>query len=408
MKRTKISQTHSYRSRVSKCFDTDLERPLNLSDTIYPTTKKIKTPKNNNESVSNEDTRGRCNAHPQETTENTCAHDNASVVKKRKRGRKRRGRSMGRYPFLTQAYRFLEDFDAFLSKSTIAEYRRKLKYFNRIFMQLKKEGKIDSTEPSKFQEKEISEFLKNMRQRGLNVNTHVKSLQILNGLLRYCNNSVIDKMRAKRLLPKRKMNEIQSLSEAEIKHIIRSARELEGWNGTVAVFICSMFPYTGLRSSELIKAHRTDLNERKWELWVRHPKGENKYGVQRTVPIPPPIRKTVLEYLQARQENMDRHGIQECEPLISRITPTGKIRYFSVNHIRKLKRDVAEIAGIEFKLKDFRSSYAQILIDRKVPLQSVSKAMGHQTTKTTELYYARIKDVSMFDDINNLWGEENE
>lgn len=351
----------------------------------------------------NTGTKGGLDVYLKETIKSDCADNISLNVKKGKRGRKRRGRSLGRYPFLTRAYQYLESYDAFLSETTIAEYRGKLRYFNRIFMELKKEGKVNTTDPGKFREKEISEFLKNMKQRGLNVNSQVKSIQILNGLIRYCNNSVIDQMRAKKLLPKRKTNEIQSLSEPEIQHIIRSAKKLEGWNGTVAEFICTIFPYTGLRSSELVKAHRVDINERRWTLWVRHPKGEKKYGIQRTVPIPPPIRVGVLEYLRARKEFMNQHSIQECEPLIPRITPTGKIRYYSVNHLRQLKRDVAKIAGIEFKLKDFRSSYAQILIDRKVPLQSVSKAMGHQTTKTTELYYARIRDVAMFEDINSIF-----
>jgi len=209
-------------------------------------------------------------------------------------------------------------------------------------------------------------------------------------------------MRRRRLLVKDKANEINSLSEQEIDHIIGSTGGIEGWRGEIARFLCAMYPYTGLRPSELRLAHRTDLNEGDWTFWVRHPKGERRYGVQRTVPIPPPVRQIVLQYLEAREAHTKKQGLEDCEPLIPRITREGAY-YYSSNALRKLKKQVAQIAGIDFKIKDFRASFAQIHIDRGVQLQAVSKAMGHHSTKTTEQYYARIRDVSMFKEINGIW-----
>jgi len=49
-----------------------------------------------------------------------------------------------------------------------------------------------------------------------------------------------------------------------------------------------------------------------------------------------------------------------------------------------------------------------MLIDRGVRLQSVSKTIGHKTTKTTEQYYARIRDVSTLKQINGVWQEPDD
>jgi integrase len=164
-----------------------------------------------------------------------------------------------------------------------------------------------------------------------------------------------------------------------------------------------MYPYTGLRLSELRLAARKDLNEQKMELWVRNPKGKNCYGKQRTVPIPPPIRLYVKDFLQLREEHLRLHGINECNELIPRVKPDNTTVYYSSNHFRKLKKHIQDISGIDFKIKYFRASFAQIHKDKGVPIETISKALGHSSMETTELFYARIRDVSMIKQINNVW-----
>jgi len=69
---------------------------------------------------------------------------------------------------------------------------------------------------------------------------------------------------------------------------------------------------------------------------------------------------------------------------------------------------VEHVAGTKFKLKELRTSFGQILKDRGVSIESISKVMGHSTTKTTELYYARIRDISAFSEINDVWVRNND
>jgi integrase/recombinase XerD len=163
-----------------------------------------------------------------------------------------------------------------------------------------------------------------------------------------------------------------------------------------------VYAYTGLRPKELRLAQIEDLDTVKWTIWVRHPKGEGKYGKQRTVPIPPQIRPHIQKYLLARAEQLKKYQIGYCEQLIPNFTKEGT-SYFSDGGFRKLKYPLEKEAGIRFKLKDFRSSYAQNLKDRGISIEVVSKALGHTSTKTTERFYARIRDASVFEEINRAW-----
>jgi integrase/recombinase XerD len=141
----------------------------------------------------------------------------------------------------------------------------------------------------------------------------------------------------------------------------------------------------------------------KWVIKVSNPKGKNRYGVERTVPIPTPARLYVMDYLQQRDEFLRQHNLSECEQLIPRANAKGEAHYYSSNHFRKLKGEVQRLSGIDFRLKDFRSTYAQLLKDKGLAIEKVSKVLGHSSTETTERFYARIKDVSIFDEINDLW-----
>jgi len=162
------------------------------------------------------------------------------------------GRPMGRYPFLTFAYRYPEEARAYVDESTSIKRKEKLKRLNKIFMGLRYKGQIVTTGPKRSTEEE--------------------------------------------------------------------AREFGGWRGERGRFLCAMYTYTGPGLSELRIAQRSDLNERNWTVWVRHSKGEHRYGRQRTAPIPPPIHSAVIRYLKARKERLRKYGLEECEQLIPKIT----------------------------------------------------------------------------------------
>ena len=192
-------------------------------------------------------------------------------------------------------------------------------------------------------------------------------------------------------LPKRVRKELNSLSMTDLQQIQTAAQGMEGWWGDIARFMTFMYPYTGVRPSELRRALVQDINVRTWMFYVRHPKGEKKYGEKRTVPILPPARPAVLAFLEARKVGLNG---RECDILVPTLRGSALDTY-SENVWRRIKRNVAERAALpeqDWSLRSFRETYCQLNIDRDKNLMSaVSKAMGHGSTNTTEKYYGRIR-----------------
>ncbi|MFA5787900.1 MAG: hypothetical protein WDA71_13135 [Actinomycetota bacterium] len=60
----------------------------------------------------------------------------------------------------------------------------------------------------------------------------------------------------------------------------------------------------------------------------------------------------------------------------------------------KLKGRLERESGVQFHLKTFRSTFAQMAKDRNVSIEAVSRALGHRTTRTTEIYYGRMRTES--------------
>jgi integrase len=79
--------------------------------------------------------------------------------------------------------------------------------------------------------------------------------------------------------------------------------------------------------------------------------------------------------------------------------------YFAqfIAHFCRYLRNLVRINGKSL----VKLTFAKRFLNRGFDLAKVSMAMGHRTTQTTELYYARIKDVSMFEAINSAFNDKN-
>ena len=246
-------------------------------------------------------------------------------------------------------------------------------------------------------------------EKHLDNDTRTKYIGILKQLLLSFDNYAIQRMEHKKQLPRRVRKEVKVLTEGEVWRIIKAAKNIEGWRGVVATFLSVIYPFTGLRPSELRRARRIDLDTTSWEMFVAHPKGEDKYGVKRTVPVLPPARPYVLEYLKQRSEHLAKYGIPEnqCDQLIPRFVRGRKeTAYYTLTALHVLKYEIEAIAGISFKLKTFRATYGQMNLDRGAKLDRVSRLMGHSNTATTERFYCRVKDRAAFEEINEIWEEK--
>ena len=331
----------------------------------------------------------------------------ASVVEG-KRGRPRRGRSMGRYPFLESAKQYLERRRAFFAKSTYEELERKMRYLNKVFVDLARKGEISTTNPKNLTYRDVSMLILYMRDREHSNSYIAKNLGFINQVCDFVGNPVFAKIRAEgERFPSKTPKELHPLSRDDLRAVANKAEGMEGWWGAVTRFLVSLYPYTGLRPSELRLAHIEDVDIKRWTMYVRHPKGENRYGRKRTVPILPPARDAVKNFLMARRERLREMSIGEAEPLIP-ARHGNEVGYYSSNTFRWLKKKVSEAVDREFSLKTFRDTYCQQNIDACPELLSdVSRTMGHATTRTTETYYGRIREEQALERLQRFWEQRS-
>jgi integrase len=324
-------------------------------------------------------------------------------------GRKRRGKSLGRYPFLAAAKRYLERRIGLISEGTVKQLERRYRLFQRVFDRLKKEGKVSTTDPSILAREDIQAYVKWMQNESLDQRTQAQYMSALSQLCLSCGNTVLQRIRDEgERLPTATPKDIVSLEESDLKTLRTAAGGMEGWNGDVVGFLVSFYPYTGLRPSELRLANIEDLDVKSWTLYVAHPKGEGKYAKKRTVVILPPAREPTLVFLAKRRKRLEENGLAvfvESGPLVPSIREGG-VKHYSASAFRVMKHRLEDVTGLSFRLKDFRPTFTQMTLDKDPTLLSdVSKQLGHATSRTTELHYGRIRDRTAFRRLEEAWTE---
>jgi len=315
---------------------------------------------------------------------------------------------MGRYPFLAYAEQYLERREVSLAKSSLEELRRKARYLNKVLVELKQSKRISTVSPRKMTEADIRAIIKWMDEEEHQNAYKVKNLGFIKDICQFAGNNVFVQMKADGIeLPKKTPKDLNPMSEEDLAKVLQAAEGLNGWSGEVTRFLAWMYPFTGLRASELRQAHLVDLDIKNWTIWVRHPKGEKRYARQRTAPILPPARKAVLRYLEDRKDRLAKLGV-ESEVLI----PAYHGGVYSSTGFRRMKAELERKvnldldANIAFNIKDFRAVFCQQNIDRGVTTDAVAVAMGHSSTKTTETYYGRMKTQSALSALNAAWTNE--
>lgn len=325
---------------------------------------------------------------------------------------------MGRYPLKAAVEIYLEKRRLQVGKSTMVYERRILRYIASELESQREQGHLNTTSPKAMGPPEVRAFLEWMRDpdahngKVLDPDTQVHYLSKLEGVLKANGNKVIERMKAEGYTFPQKVarKPIRALAEQDLDIIQEAARKIgsatgepEGWRQAKARFLMAVYVATGLRPSELRLAHYIDLDARRWRLKVRTPKGAGMWAENRTVTITPPYRNEVLVFLQQREDLLRFYSRQKATYLIPNLRG-GEDTFYSENHFRKLKKEVQEICGIEFRLKDFRPTFATLTVEKDPNLLvDVSTQLGHSNLLTTQRYYAQISAESAGSRIEKAW-----
>ena len=326
-----------------------------------------------------------------------------------KKGHRKRGkRSMGRYPFLAAANALLRDTEPFYAVVTHKERKRKFRRVGQILELLEDQDIIVSTSPLKMTENDVCEFIGWCKSH-LDSTTAAHYLKFLDEILQSVGNNAAIMVRAKRksLIPHVTQKPIRTVPSDKLETLLFGQYHLDDelWD-TVGKTSVALYFHTGLRPTELRTARLSDLDMMRGIIVVSNPKGKGRWtnGTESS-PVMPGIDKLIRDYLRIREALLRGAGLKpgEVESLFPYITKRGKAGYWSTAMWAKLKKQVEIASGVEFRWKDLRSTYAQRLKDLGAPIEAVSKCLRHTDTKTTERYYARIRNETAFSLVRQVW-----
>jgi integrase len=167
---------------------------------------------------------------------------------------------------------------------------------------------------------------------------------------------------------------------------------MEGWQGSVARGIISLYFATGARPKEVRLAHIEDLDLKQRRFYIRHPKEEESWASSEWVEI---IRLDMIPflklYLRERTDYLKTKNEEEAIALFPALGPRSD-GFYREQSFWKIKRKAEDISGVEFRLKDFRSTLTTITINGDISrLPAMSVQLRHSKLETTQKYYACIE-----------------
>ena len=296
---------------------------------------------------------------------------------------------MGRYPLKATIGEYMnatKDYDA---PKTLEDRKFILNAIEREFTKARISNPELKAEPANWGEREIIAIMFELRSRGLSHASQRQELAILKGLLRFAGNSILDQMKARNphVFPKPISERKPSLNEDQLAKILRASEEMKGWRGECMRFMMTTYAHTGLRLNELRMAEYSDLDLKNWTIRVSHPKGERTYGVQRVVPIPEPLKPTVIRFLREREKVLAQHGLLGAKPLV--FVEDNPEQPIAIPTVKSWANEIRERSGVAFTVHSLRRTYGQNLLNRGASIETVSIALGHSSTVTTEKHYCR-------------------
>jgi integrase len=315
---------------------------------------------------------------------------------------------MGKYPFTVTMNQVLRDTDPWYSQSTRDERRRKFRRIYAIVQELRESGKVSTTSPKNMTEQDVIQFIGWCKER-LDNATSAKYLRYLQEVLQKAGNASLEsvRLRRKRDLPRATAKEIRTLASDDLAQLLYGDWELEDpYLDSTAKAALVLYSHTGLRPSELRLSRLKDLNLARMEIRVSQPKGHGRWASgEELAPVMPGAAPTVRLYLEERAKALEHFGLEPAsvEPLFPYIGRDGKTSYWTPRQWNRLKVFVGQASGVSFRWKDLRPTFAQYAKDKGAAIEAVSKALRHTSTRTTEMYYARIRSESAFSQMRQAW-----
>ncbi|MFH1579164.1 MAG: site-specific integrase [Thermoplasmatota archaeon] len=296
---------------------------------------------------------------------------------------------MGRYPLKATIGEYMNAIKDYDAPKTLQDREYILNAIERGFTKARESNAELTAIPANWGEREIIAIMFELRSRGLSHASQRQELTVLKGLLRFAGNSILDQMKARtpHVFPKPISDRKPSLTEDHLLKVLRTTEEIEGWRGECMRFMFWTYAHTGLRLNELRMAEYSDLDLKNWTIRVGHPKGERTYGKCRVIPIPEPLKPIVVRFLREREKVLAQHGLLGAKPLV--FVESNPEQPIAIPTVKRWANVVRKRSSVEFSVHSLRRTYGQNLLNRGASIETVSIALGHSSTVTTEKHYCR-------------------
>ena len=311
---------------------------------------------------------------------------------------------MSRYPFMDYVNEYMDSLRGVHAEITWDTLMRRYRGMERELIKLKEEKKISTVSPKNMTVEDVRQYLIYRKSLNTSSSDMRHTISAVRGLLGFIENTSAEICLIKNpgLKPKGRSPKLPSMEDRTYRKILARSEEVgpEDWERTRAYALVLLCIRTGTRNKEIRLADVFDIDTNNWILDIRHVKGEDSYGSPRKVPIHPDIRPIVARYLLLRKKWLTEKDLRSDVLFPSFMSKDG---YLSSNSLRKIKMIVEKDINEKFDFRTCRRTFGQQYIDSGVKVESVSVAMGHMTTNTTEKYYCRKSQTEASEDLREVW-----
>ncbi len=178
----------------------------------------------------------------------------------------------------------------------------------------------------------------------------------------------------------------KTLSEDEVERLLGAAREAgRGSDKLRNACLMETLYATGMRVSELVTLPVAAARGDPKMLLIR-----GKGGKERMVPLSPPARAALAEWLTVRDEMDDLARIEKGHAPSKFLFPShGKAGHLTRHRFYGLIKEIAVAAGVspgKVTPHTLRHAFATHLLARGADLRAIQTLLGHADVATTEIY----------------------
>ena len=235
---------------------------------------------------------------------------------------------------------------------------------------------------------DVESYLVSLEASGLAPATRARRLSAIRQLYRFAFEEGwrTDNPAARISGPKRAKRLPKTLSEADVDALLNAARETGRKTDRIRnTCMMELLYATGMRVSELVSLPVAAARGNPQMLLVR-----GKGGKERMVPLSPPARAAIIDWLGVRDASEDTARIQSGTPVSKFLFPSrSKAGHMTRHRFYLMIKEFAAAGGVspaKVTPHTLRHAFATHLLARGADLRAIQTLLGHADVGTTEIY----------------------